>query len=74
MTDRTRVILQLAAVCIAGALLGWWLSPRGEAPTTPAPSAPTLHIQEPYGGCKEAALYEGTSGYELCRQLGRLPD
>ena len=70
----TRVILQLAAVCLLGAAIGWYLSPRGEAPSAPVQQTPTLHIQEPYGGCKEATRYPGTEGYELCRQLGRLPD
>lgn len=28
---------------------------------------------EPYGGCKEAALYEGTPGYRWCEKRGLLP-
>ena len=28
---------------------------------------------EPYGGCKEAALYPGTQGWKECKERGLLP-
>ena len=69
-TSRTVAIIQLLAVTLVGAFLGWWLSPRGEAPD-PAPSSPGFAIehsawQEPYGGCKEAYRYVGSDGWWDC--------
>lgn len=70
------LIAQVTALLVLGGLIGWWLSPRGEAPAfhpAPAAPAPTAEWHEPYGGCKEAARYPGTRGWRECRDHGLLP-
>ena len=38
----------------------------------PAPAPAPVAWQEPYGGCKEAADYPGTPGWQECKDHGLL--
>lgn len=71
---RTVLTIQVIALIVAGALIGLWLSPRGEAPS-PQPGQGfrfQSSWQEPYGGCDEAANYRWTPGWRQCVRHGRL--
>lgn len=68
LTARNVALLLVAA--LLGGLIGYWLSTRGQAPEVDYPPNQdgfyTVAWTEPYGGCKEASRYVGTSGWWSC--------